>query len=56
MTKQGYDVWIVNPRGTHHSKEHISLSNEEEVYWDFTFEESAIYDVPAIFEYILNET
>lgn len=54
---QGYDVWFGNSRGSTNSKEHISLdSNKDVKYWDFSFEELGEYDLPAVVNYIIEET
>ncbi|XP_029164936.1 lipase 1-like [Nylanderia fulva] len=54
LADQGYDVWLGNLRGTTYSREHISLSTSEWKYWDFSFHEMGIYDVPAMITYITN--
>jgi lysosomal acid lipase/cholesteryl ester hydrolase len=57
LALQGYDVWFGNSRGTTNSKEHISLdSNKDSEYWDFSFEELGEYDLPAVIEYMIDET
>ncbi|XP_029158384.1 lipase 1-like [Nylanderia fulva] len=56
LADQGYDVWLANLRGTTHSRDHISLSTSELKYWNFSFHEMGIYDVPAMTTYITNMT
>ncbi|RZC39778.1 Abhydrolase 1 domain containing protein [Asbolus verrucosus] len=41
-----------NYRGTLYSKRHVSLSPEEEKFWDFSFHEMAIYDLKALINYV----
>lgn len=48
----GYDVWLSNIRGNTYSRHHVKLSNSDKEYWDFSFHEMAIYDVPAEIDYI----
>ncbi|XP_063697753.1 lipase 3-like [Culicoides brevitarsis] len=52
----GYDVWISNSRGTSLSKGHVTLSRNDPQYWDFSFHELGLYDVPAAIDFILNNT
>ena len=48
-----YDVWMLNVRGNHYSKGHLWLDAETDPsYWDFSFEEVSLYDVPAAIELI----
>ncbi|XP_029169180.1 lipase 1-like, partial [Nylanderia fulva] len=54
LADQGYDVWLANLRGTTYSRKHISLSPSELKYWNFSFHEEGIYDVPAMVTYITN--
>lgn len=43
----GYDVWIGNMRGTQYSRKHKRLSATEIGYWNFTFAEKGLFDIPA---------
>ncbi|XP_020715809.1 lipase 3 isoform X1 [Ceratitis capitata] len=52
----GYDVWLGNFRGNTYSRRHISRSPEKHAFWRFSFHELAIYDLPAMFDYVLNTT
>jgi lysosomal acid lipase/cholesteryl ester hydrolase len=56
LAKQGFDVWIVNHRGTTNSKGHLQFKEDSSDYWDFSFHEEAIYDLPSIIDYILLHT
>ncbi len=57
----GFDVWIGNCRGNIVSLEHsdrvnYSSSDYSGAYWDFSWDEMAKYDLPAMIEYIAEET
>ena len=52
LANRGYDVWLGNNRGNKHAKNHIKYSSFDNEFWDFTFNEMAIYDLPAAFKYI----
>ena len=55
--KQGYDVWLANSRGTKYSLGHTKFDyGKDSAYWDFSFAEMGKYDLPAIVEYILDNT
>lgn len=57
LSDEGYDVWLGNARGTTWSRKHQTLDPDTDpVYWNFTMHEIGIYDVPALVDYILNET
>ena len=53
LANAGYDVWLGNSRGTKRSKGHVSLSNRNPKYWDFSWEENGKYDTYSYTEYIL---
>ncbi|XP_019872681.1 lipase 3 [Aethina tumida] len=57
LVENGYDVWIMNPRGNEYSNRHLKWdSTKDREYWNFTLFEMAYYDVPASIDYILNVT
>ncbi|XP_025265052.1 lipase 1 [Camponotus floridanus] len=55
LADQGYDVWLGNFRGNIYSKAHISLSSSNSTFWDFSFHEMGIYDLPAMITFITNK-
>ena len=46
----GYDVWLANNRGVSHSQGHayFDLERDANRYWDFSFTEIGLYDIPAM--------
>jgi len=56
LARQGYDVWMVNFRGTIMSSQHESLDTEAPEFWSFTFEEMGIYDLPKVIDHIIETT
>ncbi|EDW12735.1 lipase 1 [Drosophila mojavensis] len=53
---QGYDVWMGNARGNTYSKNHVRYNENQSEFWDFSFHELAIFDLPASIDYVLHET
>ncbi|KAK4397827.1 Triacylglycerol lipase 2 [Sesamum angolense] len=56
LADNGFDVWVVNARGTRYSLGHTSLSSNDPAFWDWSWEELAAYDLPATFQYIYDQT
>lgn len=56
LSNNGYDVWILHARGTSYSLKHRSLSSNHPRYWDFSWHEIGLYDVPCAINYILNKS
>ncbi len=46
----------MNARGTAPSRRHETLSTNRANFWDFSFHEKGVYDVPATIDYILQHT
>ncbi|EFN89157.1 lipase 3 [Harpegnathos saltator] len=56
LADQGYDVWIGNVRGNSYGRSHVNMTVYDRKFWQFSFHEMAIMDLPAIFDYIFNHT
>lgn len=49
----GYDVWLINFRGNRYSQVHSIKQINLEDFWDFSFHEMGIYDLPALIDHII---
>merc|ERR1719341_187728 len=58
LADAGYDVWLGNYRGNTYSRNHTFLDpdNQRDGFWDFTWDEMAHYDIPAMIERVLELT
>ncbi|XP_024021284.1 triacylglycerol lipase 1 [Morus notabilis] len=56
LADQGFDVWVGNVRGTRWSHGHVSLSVKDKVFWDWSWQELALHDLPAMLCYINSVT
>ncbi|XP_050248925.1 triacylglycerol lipase 2-like [Quercus robur] len=56
LADNGFDVWLGNNRGTVSSRGHTSLSANDPAYWDWTWEQLAGDDLPAMYDYIHIQT
>lgn len=53
LADNGYDVWLGNFRGSIYSNKHLYLnSSTDAAYWNFSFHEHGVYDIPAFVNYI----
>ncbi|XP_043268023.1 lipase 3-like isoform X2 [Venturia canescens] len=52
----GYDVWLGNVRGNSYGRSHVEVSPEEPEFWNFSFHEIAVWDLPKMIEHTLNYT
>ncbi|XP_049940919.1 lipase 1-like [Schistocerca serialis cubense] len=56
LSDAGYDVWMGNLRGNVFSKEHLTLSTSDQAYWNYSWHEEGLLDIPALVEATLNAT
>ena len=56
LADRGFDVWIMNNRGSAYSRSNMNYHVHDGEMWDFSFQEMALYDVPAILELVSNKT
>ena len=52
LALKGYDVWLGNSRGNKYSTKHLNPDLTKNEYWDFSFQEMAKYDIPAVLIYV----
>ncbi|KAG8048041.1 hypothetical protein GUJ93_ZPchr0008g12127 [Zizania palustris] len=52
----GFDVWIANNRGTRWSRRHVSLDPSSRSYWNWSWDELVVNDMPALVDYICSHT
>ncbi|XP_026468891.1 lipase 1-like [Ctenocephalides felis] len=57
LYNDGYDVWMPNARGTTLSRAHQKLDPDRNPkFWNFSWHEIGILDLPASIDYVLNAT
>merc|ERR1712215_578838 len=57
LADAGYDVWLGNYRGNTYSRNHSFLNpDKNDGFWDFSWDEMAHYDLPAMIEKVLELT
>lgn len=57
LAKRGYDVWLLDQRGTPFSSGHIVYdSKRDKSYYDFALDHFALLDLPAVIEYMRKTT
>ncbi|CAH2102897.1 unnamed protein product [Euphydryas editha] len=58
LAENGYDVWMGNARGGLNSRRHVTLdpSKDGEKFFDYSFEDIGLKDVPEMIDYILKVT
>lgn len=52
----GFDVWLPNSRGNTFSRAHVVLDPSMPAFWQFSWDEMAAYDVPAVVDFVRNAT
>ncbi|XP_055852506.1 lipase 3-like isoform X2 [Episyrphus balteatus] len=56
LVESGYDVWLGNSRGNTYSKRHAAYSPFFQLFWNFDWHEIALFDMPAMIDYVLYTT
>ncbi|KAJ9152743.1 hypothetical protein P3X46_026275 [Hevea brasiliensis] len=56
LADKGFDVWIANTRGTRFSRRHTYLQPNQSEFWNWPWDDLIAYDLPAVFDYVHNQT
>lgn len=56
LADEGFDVWIANGRGTRWSHGHKTYAKHDREYWDWTWDELAEFDLPAMLKFVMTTT
>ncbi|ESO98619.1 hypothetical protein LOTGIDRAFT_142579, partial [Lottia gigantea] len=56
LADSGADVWLANSRGNSYSRAHVHLKPSQEIFWNWSSDEMAQYDLPAMVDYITTKT
>jgi len=56
LADAGYDVWLSNSRGNSYSWYNKYYDQSQTEYWEWSWDEMALYDLPALIETILGWT
>jgi lysosomal acid lipase/cholesteryl ester hydrolase len=56
LSNAGYDVWMGNSRGNTYSKAHVNFTASSSKFWEFSWHEMGVYDLPTTINYIINAT
>ncbi|KAL3526171.1 hypothetical protein ACH5RR_014543 [Cinchona calisaya] len=56
LADNGFDVWIANIRGTRFSRRHVKLDPSEPEFWNWTWDDLVIHELPAVLEFVFQQT
>ncbi|GMF46814.1 unnamed protein product [Phytophthora fragariaefolia] len=52
LADAGYDVWLGNSRGNTYSNESTHYTMDDDAFWDFSWEDMGLFDLPAMINYV----
>jgi len=53
LADAGFDVWLGNFRGNKYARDHENITPKNHSFWEFTWNEMAEHDLPAMIDYAL---
>lgn len=56
LADRGADVWLGNVRGNMYSRNHTTYKPDQKEFWAWSFDEMALFDLPAMVEYVIRKT
>ncbi|OQU80829.1 hypothetical protein SORBI_3007G194800 [Sorghum bicolor] len=56
LADRGFDVWIANNRGTRWSRRHVSLDPSSRLYWNWSWDDLVVNDLPAMVDFVNTQT
>ncbi|CAI9736947.1 gastric triacylglycerol lipase-like [Octopus vulgaris] len=56
LADAGYDVWLGNSRGNTYGRRHILYPTSSAMFWRWSFDHMAAFDLPASLDYVTNVT
>ncbi|KAL2523227.1 Triacylglycerol lipase 2 [Forsythia ovata] len=56
LADNGFDVWISNIRGTRFSRRHVSLDPSKPQYWNWSWDDLVLHDLPSVTEFVFRQT
>ncbi|KAL6768086.1 LIP1 [Auxenochlorella protothecoides x Auxenochlorella symbiontica] len=56
LADAGWDVWLGNSRGNAYSRNHTGLGPDTAAFWDFSFDDMAAADLPALTAHVQGVT
>uniref|UniRef100_A0A1L8DPW0 Lipase n=2 Tax=Nyssomyia neivai TaxID=330878 RepID=A0A1L8DPW0_9DIPT len=56
LADRGYDIWMGNARGNTWSRNHTHINPDRSAFWQFSWHEIGIHDIPAMIDYVTRTT